>query len=193
MKLFCVKFLCELLCFGVLAAAAEHKPEAVVRKLYHQVVTRHPLGIPKEADKKAIWPFLSRGAIRRLETAQACEADYNRQHAGDSGKPEFGWLERGLFSGENEQALPAAAVVEQTEQEKDQSFLVYVRLTYSSAVPDPSFYWKVAARVILERGRWVVDDIIFFKEDSMDVRWRLSYPFPRCDGSHWVGGDAGAK
>src|SRR5438093_6599734 len=69
----------------------DRKARITVMHLYEQVVLRKPLGIPREADRKAIWPFLSHGLVRRLESAQACEGDYYRQHSGENGKPEFVW------------------------------------------------------------------------------------------------------
>lgn len=173
----------------------------VVQHLYDQVVARRPLGIPKDADRAAIWPFLSKGLIRRLELARSCEGDYYRQHAGNEGKPEFPWLELGLFSGENENAIPVAAVVERTEPLKDGSFRVYVRLTYKESFetygrpPDPAntFHWHVAGSVISEDGRFVVDDVLLFSGNSKRVASRLSRTFTGCDGARWVGDHQPAK
>ena len=161
--------------------------EAVVRELYQQIVARRPLGIPRGVDKAAIWPLLSKRLIYRLETAQACENSYFQQHAGEDGKPGFGWLEVNLFSGGNEQALPSAAVVERTSAQKDGSLRVYVRLRYKESFatygrpPDPAntFRWRVAASVISEDGRFVIDDILFLKDDSTDIESRLTRCFPR--------------
>ena len=178
-------------------AASQHQPDNVVRKLYRQVVLLRPLGIPSGASKTAIWPFLSKALIQRFELAQACEKDYYRQRAKDDGTPEFGWLESGLFSGENEKATPAAAIVERTEPQKDGSCRVYVRLTYKesfatySRPPDPAntFHWHVAATVIPEDGRFVVDDILQFKDDSTEIESRLSDALVGCNGSQWVGNE----
>jgi hypothetical protein len=81
-------------------SAADNSPDAVVRELYRQVTNRKPIGIPKGADKAAVRPFLSKKLVHQLELAQSCEADYFRMHPknGDE-KPEFDWLEMGLFSG----------------------------------------------------------------------------------------------
>ena|SRR5216684_5030790 len=194
MKLSCLMALLYLGICICASAADVRKPDAVVRKLYDQVVARRPLGVPKGLNKDAIWPFLSKRLIRRLETAQACEADYYRQHVGDDGKPRFGWLESGLFSGENEMASPVEAVVENMKPQKDGSFHVYVKLRFKdgespdSALSSP---WYVATRVITERGRFVVDDILLFEKDSTEVESRrLSGAFTECDGSHWIGRDA---
>jgi hypothetical protein len=174
---------------------AAPSPDSVVRELYRQVVTRRPLGIPKGADKAAIDPFLSKELIQKLDAAQACQDDYFRQHADKDSKPAFGWLETGLFSGANEKAIPSAAVVERTEPEKDGSFLVHMRLTYKESTetygktPDPTntFHWSVAAVVISERGRFVIDDILLLKDNSTKIDSRLSSSFSGCDGPRWVG------
>lgn len=196
LKLCYLMILVQLLGYVSTAGAAAPQPDAVVRKLYRQVVARRPLGIPRGGDKAAIWPLLSKGLVRRFEVAQACENDYVRQHAGQDGKPEFAWLELGLFSGANEEAIPAAAVVKRTEPQDHGSFRVYVRLTYKESFetygrpPDPAnvFHWQVAAIVIPEGGRFVVDDILLFKEDSMEIESRLSNTLTLgCDGPRWVG------
>jgi hypothetical protein len=206
-----MRFCCIIILFHLIGCvppskAAAPQPETVVRKLYRQIVARHPLGIPAGADKKAIWPFLSTRLVQGLDTGQACEDDYVHQHPGNESrpdpslppvieKPEFGWLERGLFSGIDEEALPADAAVERTEAQKDGSLRVYVRLTYKETFktygrsPDPQnkFSWLVAAIVITERGRFVVDDILFFKGNSMEVRSHLLDTFKECNGPHWIG------
>jgi hypothetical protein len=168
---------------------AGSQPDAVVRKLYHEIVARRPLGIPKGADRSAIWPFLSSHLTNKLEIAQACETDYIHQHPGNDHKPEFGWLESGLFSGENEEALPAEAIVERTEPQKDGSFLVFVKLAFRGpAGAESPYYWQVAAKVISQGGQFRVDDILLFKDDSTAVvSRRLSESFAGCNGSQWIG------
>ncbi len=190
------------------------QPETIVQHMYSQIVERRPLGIPTGADKTTIWPFLSRRLVQILETAQACEDDYFRKNSGSSGdvemampteddkpeehdKPEFVWLERGLFSGNVEMAMPTEVVVEGTEQQKNDTYIVYVRFTYDDSVyypdryqvPDSSisFYWHGAAVVTAEDGRFVIDDILLFEEDSTTIKFRLSNFFSGCDGPRWVG------
>lgn len=177
------------------ASTAQGSPDAVVRGLYQVVVASRPLGIPKGRVKAAIWPFLSKRLAQQLEAAQACEDDYFRQHATDTGRIQFAWLERGLFSGEDERAMPAEAVVERTDPQQDGSFRVYVTLTHNDTgeaygrLSDPAntFHWQAAAVVITEDQRFVVDDVLLFKDDSTKIPSRLADSFPGCDGSHWVG------
>jgi hypothetical protein len=171
------------------------QPEAVVRQLYTEIVARRPLGIPAGADKEALWPLLSTRLVRQLETAQVCEDDYRRQHAHDDGKPEFGWLEYGLFSGGEEEALPAEVDVERIEPLKAGAFRVLIRLTYRERFetygrpPDSAnfFRWRVAVMVVAEGGRFLVDDVAVFEDDSTRVQSRLSREFVGCSGARWVG------
>jgi hypothetical protein len=173
----------------------EHSPDSVVRELYQQIVARRPLGIPKGADKAAIWPFLSNRLTQELDAAQACEGDYYRQMTDKNSKPGFAWLENGLFSGANEEALPSATALERTEALKDGSFHVYVRLTFKESFetygrpPNPAdtFQWRVVAVVMSQDGRFVVDDVLFFKDGSTEFESRLADSFPGCGGSRWTG------
>jgi hypothetical protein len=169
------------------------QPDAAVRQLYAYVVAHHPLGIPTGADKEALWPLLSRRLVRQLETARACEDDYHRKHSVD-GKPAFGWLETGLFSGSDEQALPNEVKVERTES-RDGAVRVYLHFTYreTSAThgrePDhaTAFHWRGAAIAKLEGGHFVVDDVLVFKDNSTTIDSRLSQMFSGCSGPKWIG------
>ncbi len=161
------------------------EPAAVVRSLYRVVVTRHPIGLPWAADRKALAPYLRQGGIRELNTALACAGDYSRQHPKHDEKPEFAWFEQGLFSGGNERALPGAFHVENTQPDKDGSFRVHVRLKYTEP---PAAYWYVDVIVKQEDGHFVVDDVVYLKDQDRDVESRLSHELTAgCDGSRWVG------
>lgn len=179
---------------------AEHPSDSVVRNLYHEVVLRRPLGIPKGEDKKILWGFLSNRLKSELDAAQACEDDYYRQYTDKDINPEIEWLEAGLFSGFNEKGIPAAAVVERTEPAGPTTYRVYVLLTYKETFdtygrpPDPrdTFQWRVAAVVTLEDGRFLVDDILFFKDDTQVVPKTVETSLSQmltmgCNGPRWVG------
>jgi hypothetical protein len=181
---------------GVIQAAESVKPQDdVVNQLYTQIIKRHPIGIPQGVDKTAIWPFLSNKLIKILETGQACEDDYFRMHTNKDSKPEFEWLEIGLFSGDVEMAVPAKVAIERTERQKDGSYIVYVQFTYKATAqpydkeqnPNLSFNWHGAVIVASEGGKFVIDDILLFKENSTKIYYRLSKVFHECDGPRWVG------
>jgi hypothetical protein len=135
---------------------------------------------------KAFAPYLSTGLMRKIDSALACAGDWNRQHSNPDEKPEMAWLEAGLFSGDDEKALPRAFHIERTEPERDNSFRVYVMLTWGPS--QRPLIWQVAAVVVRENGQFVIDDVIYLKDETRDVESRLSkYLSAGCDGSRWVG------
>lgn len=170
----------------------------VTRNLFDAVVARHPLGVPHGEDKAGISPLLSKRLRTQLEAAQACQVDFLRQYPRPAKMPEPAWFNAGLFSGDSALALPGADLVDHKERQEDGSFLVFVWLSHeNSAVPDsaPSAsrwrIWHVSALVKSEDGRFVVDDIRLFGEDSIDgPSLLLSDSFTGCDGPRWVGIDS---
>jgi hypothetical protein len=162
-----------------------NQPEALVRSLYTPVA-RHPLGIPSGADWKAFVPYMSKALLHRIDINVACQVDWDRQNPDHDSKPPF--LEDGLFTGGNERAEPRTFHIERTESEKDGSFRVFVRLTWEE--PQDKEIWRVAAVLVQENGRLVLDDVIYLRDekDKASVDYRLSeYLSGGCDGTHWVG------
>lgn len=162
------------------------RAQTAVRGLYRQIVKRHPLGIPIGTDRTAIWPFLTKDLRRLLETAQNCERSYFKQHPDRNEKPSFPWLEEGLFSGGNEQALPSLAEVKRTELQPDGSIRVYVELSYKETARIYAWKWTVVAIVKHDQSHYVIDDIVQF-EESPHKELRLSQAFAQCRGPRWVG------
>lgn len=166
--------------------SVDERPETVVRSLYSEVVARHPVGIPKQADMKALAPYLGESLLHRIELAHACEDDYYRHHHNPNLRPPIDWLEFGLFTGGNEKVSPRAFDVERTQSEKDGSYRVYVRLAWGP--PSKPWIWRVAAIVVREDGRFKINDVVFLKDETIDSEFRLSkYLTGGCDGSRWVG------
>ena len=87
-----------------------------VQKLYEEIVAHHPVGIPPGAETAKLRPFLSKRLAEQLQTAQACQEDYNRQHPTADRTPRPGWQKSGLFSGGGNHAAPVDALVERKEQ-----------------------------------------------------------------------------
>src|SRR5207245_11773660 len=71
------------------------QPEAMVRSLYREVVARHPVGIPGDADMKVFAPYLSKALLHRIDLAIACSKDEARQQPDPHQKPAIAWLEAG--------------------------------------------------------------------------------------------------
>ena len=163
-----------------------NEPVALARSLYQQVVARPPEGMLSGADWKIFAPYLSKTLMHRIDLNIACEKDWYRQYPDPDLKPPV--LEMGLFSGANEKTEPRTFHIERTESEKDGSLHVYVRLTWG--LPEKPFIWHVAAILVRENGRLVVDDVIFLKDekDESGVDYRLSESLSDgCDGPRWVG------
>jgi len=167
----------------------------VTRNLYDAVVAGHPLGIPVGQDRVTIGPLLSKNLREQLENGRACQADYLRQHPGPAKVTKPAWFNAGLFSGEGELALPGAELVDHKERQKDGSFLVLVWLSRENSTASDSATpvsrwrtWHVSALVKSENGRFVVDDVRLFGDDSLDGPSRLlSDQFGGCEGPRWVG------
>lgn len=177
MKRLACSCLASLLAISVCSQAAPpEKPsvprvqaEAMVASFYKEVVARHPIG--GLSDRKTFAPYLSKGLLHRLDENHACFEDWKRQNPGAIDKPPFA-LELGIFSGENERSEPQAFRIEKTEVEKDASFRVYVNLTYAERTA--RLRWSVAAIVVRENGRPVVDDVIYLTDKDQPDEWRLS-------------------
>lgn len=168
-----------------------------VWKLYEEIVAHHPIGIPEGREEAAILPLLSKRLTEQLQTAQACEKDYYRRHPAIDGAPKLAWLKSGLFSGDGERTSPIYALPERKEPQKDGSFLVYVYLVHEYRGLGNAYFhfnghkaqgWEVAATVVSENGRFVVDDVRIFDSDSTDgPSYLLSDAFVGCAGPHWIG------
>jgi len=169
-----------------------------VYKLYKEIVARQPIGIPAGVDWVAIRPFLSKRLAGRLESGQACEADYLGRHHSTDDASVPAWLKTCIFSGVGKQALPADWWIAGKEAQTADSFLVYVSLQlYERSKPghEPpesghytSLAWPVAVKVVAEDGRFLVDDVrIFDRFPAEGPSQLLSDSFAGCDGSHWIG------
>jgi hypothetical protein len=170
-------------------ASPPNQPEALVSRLYKEVVARHPYGPLTGAEMKPFAPYLSKALRQRNDVALACLKDWGRQLPPGSPamKPPSQWEDVGLFTGGDERGEPTEFSIERTQSEKDGSFRVYVRLTLRSPVESP-FIWRVAAVVVQEDGHSAVDDVIYLKDEDHPREERLSKVISSgCDGPRWVG------
>lgn len=197
----CVAFLCLIQLFGYAQASREqhgvalsNQAELPVRSLYQELVSRPIGGIPTIERMKSLSPYLSDSLLNRIAQARACGDDWFRQHPRNDTKAPLAWLEFGLFSGADDRSGPHTFQIEESQSEKDSSIRVNVRLT-EGVPPEKPWAWQVAAIVIHEHGRFVVNDVVFLKDTDVDTESRLSDILQRgCDGSHWVGyGNKSAK
>jgi hypothetical protein len=135
---------------------------------------------------KLISPYLSSSLRHRIAQTRACGGDWFHQHPENNVKPPFAWGEFGLFSGADDRSGPRTFDIEKTESGNG-SVRVYLRLT-GGIPPEKPWTWQVADVLVREGGRYVIDDVIFLKDEDIGTEWRLSEILAvGCDGSHWVG------
>ena len=77
--------------------------------------------------------------------------------------------EYGLFSGEGAHTDPQSFRIKRTLAQKNGSFRVYVNLT-GGKPPYGPWEWRVAAVVVLEDNRYVLDDVIYINDATYDRR-----------------------
>src|ERR1039458_1469950 len=163
-----------------------NEPTALAQGLNQQVVARHPLDIPSGEDWKVFAPYLGKTMMKRIDDYSACMEDQDRRFGAPDLKPP-GLIEDGIFSGSNEEADPRSFRVERSEQRKDGSVRVYVRFRWEVPPEKPSF-WRVADVFLQEDGRYLLEDVIFLKDEYHPEEARLSkWLAEDCDGPRWVG------
>jgi len=150
-----------------------------VANLYEEIVAHHPIGIPAGAEMAKLRPFLSQRLTEQLQTAQACEQDYFRQHPATDGTPKPAWMKSGLFTGDGQRVSPIQAVPNRKEPQKDGSFLVYLSPLHLYTGHGSHYFhfaghkaqgWEVVATVVSENRRFVVDDVRMFDSTPLKVR-----------------------
>lgn len=154
--------------------------EAMVASFYKEVVARQP--IAEMGDPKVFGPYFSTDLLHRFEDNTACFADWYRKNPGTTDKPPFGQLEMGVYSGSSERSHPQTFRIERTVSREDGSSRVYVKLTY----PQFRMIWHVAAVVVRENGRPVLNDVIFLRDKGNPEEYRLSQVLlAECNGPRW--------
>jgi len=160
--------------------------EAQIRELYEKVVVRHPYGLLDDNNQRDFSPYLSSALLHKLELARACSQDWFRQNPRNDVKAPFAWSSFGIFSGRDERDSPGSFSIEKAHVEKEGGFRFVVKLMYMPS--DGPGTWHVAVIGAQEHGHFVVDDVIYLKDEPGDVERRLSRILSQgCNGPHWVG------
>jgi hypothetical protein len=181
------------LAFSAFAQRSQPTPlakdsDALVRSLYTQVVARHPIGIPSAEEMKIFSPYLSKALLHTINLAIECSNDWHRKNPQSYLKPELGWLELGLFSGENERASPQSFFIENTQEGDDGSVRVRMKLTRAYSEGPPSI-WRVVAVVTREDGGFALADVIYLRDEDYPEGHLSEALSAGCDGPRWVGFD----
>lgn len=162
-----------------------------VRVFYTSVVRYRPLGLPEGDAKRVLWPLLSKRLAQELTSLEACENDYysryGEQLRKNHFKPAIPWLEEGLFSGGDEEANPASFTILGGEMIGTNRVEVHLRFAFvdTDFGHHNDFEYEGIATVLLEDGRFVVDDFV-----SLDRNYKLhhlSEGYSECKGGRWVG------
>jgi len=163
-----------------------------VRLFYNSITRYQQLGIPYGREMKALGPLLSKRLASELDGLRACDDDYYRRYGeilrAKTYKPSTPWLEDGLFTGPNDAATARKFSILDSKSIGDSRVDVHLQFPepeYCCSQRPPYFYTEGIVTVILENGRWVVDDYVTMYEND-DLR-RLSDGFSVCKGGQWVG------
>jgi hypothetical protein len=178
---------------GGLGDDLEH-PEPMVNSLYQQVLVHRPVGIPWGLNEKIFAPYLSNALLRKMKVAVACGEDWTRQNPPPPIlKAPMGWLELGTFSGGDDEGELHGFEIERTQANPDGSFRVYLKLTWG-VPPENPWVSHVSPVVVWEDGAFVVDDVIYLKDEGQTEDRSLSQALSGgCEGRRWVGFDKKRK
>jgi hypothetical protein len=163
-----------------------------VRRFYTDITKYQQLGVPNGSARKALWPLMSKRLQQELESIQACDDDYYRRYGAflraNTYKPSSPWLEDGPFTGPNDAATPRKFSILASRSIGDSRVDVHLQFPepkYCCSQRPPYFYTEGVVTVILENGRWVVDDYVSMYEN--DDLTRLSAGVTECKSGEWVG------
>lgn len=160
-------------------------PSALVAvRSFYTDITKYPeLGIPSGRAKKALWPLVSSRLAQEIESLDSCDKDYYHHYGkilrAHTYKPTTPWLEEGLFTGPNDVATPPSFRI--LGSRSVGANRVDVLLAFKEDWGEP----EGDVTVVLENGRWVIDDYVAMYEN--DALSRLSAGFSECKDGRWVG------
>jgi hypothetical protein len=157
----------------------------VVQNLYNEAMMRRPHDITVGQNWTPFAPYFSHALMSKIHEADLCSAEWNAQNPYPPLKalrPSADDLVTDGYSN------PASFQLQLLETEKDGSARMYLRL----ADAEQGDAGRVAAVVIREGSRYVVDDVIYsndadYADGEKPRDRRLSdYLAAGCDGPHWI-------
>jgi len=141
-------------------------------------------GIPSGRSKRAIRPLMSKRLAQEIDALDACDKDYFQRYGeilrARTWKAAIPWGEAGLFTGPDDAADGAEFRVlgsRSVGQNRVDALLAF-KQDWGESQGDVT--------VILEKGRWVVDDYVSMYGNDDLVR--LSAGYSQCKDGRWVGG-----
>ena len=154
-----------------------------VRLFYTDITKFHSSGIPSGRVKKALWPLMSKRLAQEIDGLGACDKDYFRRYGkilrAHTIKPAIPWGEAGLFTGPNDAATPPTFRILGSRSVGEN------RVDVLLAFKEDWGEFEGNVTVVLENGRWVIDDYVGMYEN--DELSRLSAGYSQCRDGRWVG------
>jgi hypothetical protein len=150
-----------LFAFGISAALAQASPEEAARQFYASYQKLHFSGLPNARQLQALSEHLSSGLQAAMRKAQGQQAKCIKANPGDKGP----WVEGDMFTsnfeGFTKLAAPSkgAPLVPKGQQAQ-------VRLTFEYVENGQRVTWTDEVVLVLERGRWVIDDVHYRNNDG---------------------------
>jgi hypothetical protein len=154
-----------------------------VRLFYTDITKFDSSGIPSGRVKKALWPLMSKRLAQQIDGLAACDKDYFRRYGeilrARVLKAAIPWGEAGLFTGPNDASTPLAYRILGSRSVGDNrvDVLLAFKEDWGESEGDVT--------VVLENGRWVIDDYVAMYEN--DELTRLSAGYSECKDGRWVG------
>jgi len=156
-------------------------------RLFYIAITKfHSSGIPSGRVKKALLPLMSKRLAQQIDGLAACDKDYFRRYGkilrDHVIKAAIPWGEAGLFTGPNDASTPLAFRILGSRSVGDNRVDILLAFKEDWGESDGD------VTVILENGRWVIDDYVAMYEN--DELSRLSAGYSSCKDGRWVGESA---
>jgi hypothetical protein len=154
-----------------------------VRVFYTDITKFHSSGILPGRVRKSLWPLMSNRLAQEIDGLGACEKDYFRRYGEilrvHTIKAAIPWGESGLFTGPNDASTPLAFRILGCRSVGDNrvDVLLAFKEDWGESEGDVT--------VVLEKGRWVIDDYVAMYEN--DELSRLSAGYSECKDGRWVG------
>jgi uncharacterized Ntn-hydrolase superfamily protein len=149
-------------------AAGERKgPDAAVRRFYDSYLEHKPPGLPAGSDLERLRPLLSSGLAKKIDAALAHQREFIAKHPDE--KPPFvdGDHFSSVFEG------PTAFEIGATEALGTNVWKVVVRFPGEADASSASA-WQDAVVVVDEKGRFLIDDVIYGGAGEFNPPGKLS-------------------
>jgi hypothetical protein len=154
-----------------------------IRVFYTEITKFHSSGIPSGRQRKSLWPLMSNRLAQEIDGLGACEKDYFRRYGEilrvHTIKAAIPWGEAGLFTGPNDASTPLGFRI------LGSRFVGDNRVDVLLAFKEDWGESEGDVTVVLENGRWVIDDYVAMYEN--DELSRLSAGYSSCKDGRWVG------